>query len=121
MKEKLYTASKKVVVLLNFQKSGFFFTTKSAGSTINSQQPYAYGLLWHCYSSIPAPTAPFILKGNPVSTETSTIEGDLIATAYSIIEGNPVVTATSTIERDLEESEAEDSISIKGAIGDPGT
>ena len=85
VKEKLYTASKKVVALLNFQKSGFFFTTKSAGSTINSQQPHAYGSLWHCYSSIPAPTATSIIKGDP------------------------------------EESEAEDSILIKGAIGDPGT
>ena len=45
VKEKLYTTSKKVVALLNFQKSGFFFTTKSIGSTINSQQPYAYGSL----------------------------------------------------------------------------
>ena len=49
IKQKLYTAFRKVIVLLDFQKSGFFFTTKSAGSTINSLRQ-AYGTLWHCYS-----------------------------------------------------------------------
>lgn len=51
IKEKIYTASRKVVGLLNFQRSGFFFTTKSAKSTTIRPQPQAYGTIWHCYSS----------------------------------------------------------------------
>lgn len=78
IKEKLYTASKKIVALLNFQKSGFFFTTKSAGNTINSQPPHAYGALWHYYSSILATTAPFTTEGDLDRSEDSTSAEEVI-------------------------------------------
>ena len=54
IKQKLYSASSKVIALLNFQKSGFFFSTKGSKASGIRPLQQAYGSLWHCYSSLPA-------------------------------------------------------------------
>jgi hypothetical protein len=117
IKEKLYTALRKVVALLNIYKSGFFFTTKSAKSTKINPQLQVYGATWHCYSSEKSdsePVAPTTLEGVTQGSKTTepiaaTEPTEPVAEAIEPIE--PTAEATELIS-----SSVLDLTAIEGAI-----
>jgi len=58
IKQKLYSAIKRLIASLNYEKSGFFFTIQGKTSPIrnNTRNSQAYGVTWHCYNQYPKPS-----------------------------------------------------------------
>jgi hypothetical protein len=107
IKERLYSASRKLIASLDFQKSGFFFTVKGARSPDSARRPSseAYGSTWHCYGSDLPPGINNISKEVAEVTAPVTESTTLVATPFSqtvvsdkaaVTEGASVATAASS-------------------------
>jgi len=83
IKQKLYSATKRLITFLNYKKSGFFFTVQGKTSPIhnNTRNSQAYKVTWHCYNQYPKPSKSYCFSEELIKAPVTATEPSLGAVA----------------------------------------